>query len=816
MKDMLNGAGVSNLEVLRISGLSLSPQTFSAHLNGKHGPTGADIRAAITAVAQRTGVDVEVACAPYPSLRRYAAALSSSPGLTRSSAHARYLEHPEVRDKAGRLLRLLLDGEEEIAATTAPELIFDGNEIELGAALALITEREPTCAAAFLAATIDIHGPFRRDAILRVMGATAAAAVAMVPVVTSTRSPARPGCSAASPAALLSAEREYLTAQRCAVLVGRGEIPRAGAELLALHEDPTYTRQAVLRAVLTRPGDGIIVGAALVRVLFEQHTDTAGKIFEDLLASGGYGPDHHLELLIKELDDPGYQRVAAWLTRDPPWRGQNRRDLLARRFISFSRAEQLARNVAVLARTGHAETVCYFLSRIVDDAGVIEIVRAESPDVTTDLLALATSTIEDAVETPSAPLIRMVITMSLLDSLAHGKALTRQFEQTITHAPILGSKVLRQVLTRHRHDPALPSMLETNRDIIASVLQTLAAAPENTDWLATVDLLLTEAGAAGTELIDRFLTTLGRHSPVDLALWGGNTRNPRIADAVIAALTAIASSDLDLNRYADWMEIIGALKRGSFTREDEDRLRDLRQAASPRHGPKVTGGPIQFAASANRVCAPIPDLNTTEAPPGPEEGGHNNTSEVVDEDPRPTERSEVAFTMPYLGESVTEATVTRWLKHDRDTVEADEAVLEVATDKVDAEIPSPAAGVLTIIAQEDDIVEVGGKLAIIRDPVTTTSPTPSHKEPQRSPVSFRMPAVGESVTEATLIKWLKHDGDTVEAGEAVLEVATDKVDAEIPSPAAGVLTIIAQEDEVYEVGTELAIISSPGAGSPSR
>ncbi|KKB98612.1 biotin/lipoyl-containing protein, partial [Mycobacterium nebraskense] len=92
--------------------------------------------------------------------------------------------------------------------------------------------------------------------------------------------------------------------------------------------------------------------------------------------------------------------------------------------------------------------------------------------------------------------------------------------------------------------------------------------------------------------------------------------------------------------------------------------------------------------------------------------------------------------MPALGESVTEGTVTRWLKQEGDTVELDEPLVEVSTDKVDTEIPSPAAGVLTkIVAQEDDTVEVGGELAVIGDSAegggSEAAPqAPSQPEPQ--------------------------------------------------------------------------------------
>ena len=200
--------------------------------------------------------------------------------------------------------------------------------------------------------------------------------------------------------------------------------------------------------------------------------------------------------------------------------------------------------------------------------------------------------------------------------------------------------------------------------------------------------------------------------------------------------------------------------------------------------------------------------------------------------------------MPALGESVTEGTVSSWLKAVGDTVEADEPLLEVATDKVDTEVPSPASGVLLEIrVPEDETVEVGTVLAIIGDPSQAGSaPAPAAPAPQAAPeppapapapaaeapapaapqaggsaegTEVTMPALGESVTEGTVSSWLKAVGDTVEADEPLLEVATDKVDTEVPSPASGVLLEIrVPEDETVEVGTVLAIIGDPSqAGS---
>ncbi|RKR87329.1 2-oxoglutarate dehydrogenase E2 component [Micromonospora pisi] len=208
----------------------------------------------------------------------------------------------------------------------------------------------------------------------------------------------------------------------------------------------------------------------------------------------------------------------------------------------------------------------------------------------------------------------------------------------------------------------------------------------------------------------------------------------------------------------------------------------------------------------------------------------------------------VSVTMPRLGESVTEGTVTRWLKQEGDRVEVDEPLLEVSTDKVDTEIPSPAAGVLSrIVVSEDETAEVGSELAVIagegesagdsgpteqaappaqqapaeQEPVAQApAPEPAAAEPTpaaTTPASgggtvLKMPALGESVTEGTVTRWLKAVGDTVEADEPLLEVSTDKVDTEIPSPAAGtLLEIKVAEDETAAVGADLAVIGTAGA-----
>ena len=206
----------------------------------------------------------------------------------------------------------------------------------------------------------------------------------------------------------------------------------------------------------------------------------------------------------------------------------------------------------------------------------------------------------------------------------------------------------------------------------------------------------------------------------------------------------------------------------------------------------------------------------------------------------------VSVTLPALGESVSEGTVTRWLKAEGERVEADEPLLEVSTDKVDTEIPAPAAGVLSSIkVAEDETVEVGAELAVIDDgsgaaaeaaapaaeeaaPAAEPEPAPAAAETAEAPAAEEaapapsagsgdgtpvvLPALGESVTEGTVTRWLKAVGDSVDVDEPLLEVSTDKVDTEIPSPSAGtLLEILVGEDETAEVGSKLAVIGAAGA-----
>ena len=206
-----------------------------------------------------------------------------------------------------------------------------------------------------------------------------------------------------------------------------------------------------------------------------------------------------------------------------------------------------------------------------------------------------------------------------------------------------------------------------------------------------------------------------------------------------------------------------------------------------------------------------------------------------------------SVTMPALGESVTEGTVTRWLKKEGDQIAIDEPLLEVSTDKVDTEIPSPVAGVLQkIVVAVDSTVAVGAELAVIAEsgsslkaapdvvvvprteevkiveqPVAPKVQTPAPaapvaQAPFAAPSSgatiVSMPALGESVTEGTVTRWLKKVGDAVNADEALLEVSTDKVDTEIPSPVSGtVLSIDVPVDTTVAVGARLASIGVSGS-----
>jgi 2-oxoglutarate dehydrogenase E2 component (dihydrolipoamide succinyltransferase) len=207
--------------------------------------------------------------------------------------------------------------------------------------------------------------------------------------------------------------------------------------------------------------------------------------------------------------------------------------------------------------------------------------------------------------------------------------------------------------------------------------------------------------------------------------------------------------------------------------------------------------------------------------------------------------AKVEVVMPQMGESVMEGTVIEWTKQVGDTVEVDETLLEVATDKVDTEVPSPEAGVLVeILAEEGDVIEVGKAIAIIETDADAAGDVssegseeakaeePAQEETEEEPqqeesapaasgsddegerIEVQMPQMGESVVEATVIGWSKQVGDTVEEDETLLEISTDKVDSEVPSPAAGTLVeILAEENDTIEVGQTIAVIATGKAAA---
>ena len=204
-----------------------------------------------------------------------------------------------------------------------------------------------------------------------------------------------------------------------------------------------------------------------------------------------------------------------------------------------------------------------------------------------------------------------------------------------------------------------------------------------------------------------------------------------------------------------------------------------------------------------------------------------------------------SVTMPALGESVSEGTVTRWLKNEGDMVAVDEPLLEVSTDKVDTEIPSPVAGILSkIVVGVDQTVAVGAELAVIATeaastpapvvsepvaqvqvaevpaqvvtPAVVSTPPPAPAAPEAAATGggtvITMPALGESVSEGTVTRWLKNVGDSIAVDEALLEVSTDKVDTEIPSPVAGTLLAIdVAVDTTVPVGARLGLIGISGS-----
>jgi len=176
-----------------------------------------------------------------------------------------------------------------------------------------------------------------------------------------------------------------------------------------------------------------------------------------------------------------------------------------------------------------------------------------------------------------------------------------------------------------------------------------------------------------------------------------------------------------------------------------------------------------------------------------------------------TQTTTVEITMPAMGESVTEGTVLEWLKQVGDTVTADEPLVEVSTDKVDAEVPSPATGTLVkILVEADATVQVGAPLGEIE-----VGGEPAAAEPAEL-IDVAFPEMGDSVAEGTVLEWRKQVGDAIAVDDILVEISTDKVDAEVPSPVAGTIAeILVEPDQTVSVGSVLCRIAA-GAGAPTN
>src|SRR5215217_7949487 len=176
----------------------------------------------------------------------------------------------------------------------------------------------------------------------------------------------------------------------------------------------------------------------------------------------------------------------------------------------------------------------------------------------------------------------------------------------------------------------------------------------------------------------------------------------------------------------------------------------------------------------------------------------------------------VQVTMPGMGDSVSEGTVLEWHKQEGDEVSEDEVLVEISTDKVDAEVPAPTAGtVVKIHAGEGDTVTVGAVLAEISPGGNGAAPAAPAEEGPGDTVDIVMPAMGESVTEGTILEWAKEPGEPVEADETVVEISTDKVDAEVPAPASGTIAeILAQAGDTVHVGQVLARMTTGNGAKP--
>ena len=190
-----------------------------------------------------------------------------------------------------------------------------------------------------------------------------------------------------------------------------------------------------------------------------------------------------------------------------------------------------------------------------------------------------------------------------------------------------------------------------------------------------------------------------------------------------------------------------------------------------------------------------------------------------------TRATSVQITMPQMGESVTEGTVLGWLKQEGDRVEADEPLVEISTDKVDAEVPAPVSGTLVkIVAEADETVQVGSALGEIEPDGDGAAPAAPEEAPAsggEAPASggevidVAFPEMGDSVADGTVLEWRVKPGDVVGVDDPLVEISTDKVDAELPSPVAGTIAeILVDADETVAVGSVLLRIEA-GAGAPN-
>src|SRR5215211_9043629 len=200
----------------------------------------------------------------------------------------------------------------------------------------------------------------------------------------------------------------------------------------------------------------------------------------------------------------------------------------------------------------------------------------------------------------------------------------------------------------------------------------------------------------------------------------------------------------------------------------------------------------------------------------------------------------VQVVMPAMGDSVSEGTILEWHKQAGDSVSEDETIVEISTDKVDAEVPAPAAGtVVKVHVAEGDTVTVGALLAEIAPGEATAGGEASGRDRSSAPdapegpeapaaedpedgagqaVEITMPAMGESVSEGVILEWAKQPGEAVEADETIVEISTDKVDAEVPAPASGVMEeILANPGDTVTVGQVIGRMKSGanGAAAPA-